>query len=743
VSTLATATDKPALLDRPTTLLFAIFFASGFCGLLYQVVWVRLAFAHFGIITPVLSVVVSVFMLGLGIGSVTGGLAVEAWSRRIRLSPLVLYAAAEFGIGVGAFIVPHLFVVGEAALLQLGDAGSSRYLLVSAVYIAVAVLPWCILMGATFPLMMGFVRQVSPAETTSFSFLYLANVAGAMAGAVVTAVVLVELIGFRSTCTAAAVVNFTISATCLFLAWRYRGVAVPPPHQGVRAVEEPPAADRERWAPLILFTTGFASLAMEVVWTRAFTYVLTTTVYAFAAILAVYLLATWLGSLDYRRDVARNAVHSTGSLLGMLCLFALLPAILDDPRLQQGAALTLASIVPICAGLGYLTPKLIDQTARGDPARAGRAYAWNIAGSILGPLAAAYLLLPSIGVKSALVCLAAPFALLYLWSVRRTIARAHLQQATLAGVLTLFFVAGIFSRSFEDGTYLSPPIEVRRDYAATVIAAGTGMSKQLLVNGIGITALTPITKVMAHLPLALNGHARSGLVICFGMGTSTRSMLSWGIDTTAVDLVPSVPKSFGFFFADAPAVLANPRLNIVIDDGRRYLLRSQRRYDVIVVDPPPPIEAAGSSLLYSREFYTLVKAHLQPNGIFAQWFPGADGRTLEAVTRSLRDSFPYLRIYGSIEGWGYHFLASQSPIPELSAAEFVARLPPAARQDLTEWGPKRSPLGMAQDILSRPIDPDRLLPPGKTAEITDDRPFNEYFFLRQELARWRRLGLGL
>src|SRR6516162_11278681 len=98
---------------------FVFFFVSGFSSLVYQVVWLRLAFASFGIITPVLSVVISVFMLGLGVGSVVAGRGVETWSGRFRVSPVRLYAIAEFGIGIGAFIVPWLFQIGENALLRL------------------------------------------------------------------------------------------------------------------------------------------------------------------------------------------------------------------------------------------------------------------------------------------------------------------------------------------------------------------------------------------------------------------------------------------------------------------------------------------------------------------------------------------------------------------------------------------------------------------------------------------------
>ena len=89
----------------------------------------------------------------------------------------------------------------------------------------------------------------------------------------------------------------------------------------------------------------------------------------------------------------------------------------------------------------------------------------------------------------------------------------------------------------------------------------------------------------------------------------------------------------------------NPKGRIVIDDGRRFLKRTREKYDVIVVDPPPPVEAAGSSLLYSREFYELAKEHLQPGGILQIWFPGGTQATVQAVVRSLDESFPYVRCF--------------------------------------------------------------------------------------------------
>ncbi|HXC64518.1 MAG TPA: hypothetical protein VNZ67_09170, partial [bacterium] len=251
------------------------------------------------------------------------------------------------------------------------------------------------------------------------------------------------------------------------------------------------------------------------------------------------------------------------------------------------------------------------------------------------------------------------------------------------------------------------------------------------VNGIAITFMTTITKVMAHLPSAMLPQApKSALVICFGMGTTFRALSSWGMNVTAVELVPSVRDQFGYFFDDAAAVMARPGNHVVIDDGRRFLQRTGDSYDVITLDPPPPMEAAASSLLYSEEFYGLVKKRLKPGGILQQWVPGGDPATVFAMTQSLRDSFPYVRMFLSIEGWGYHYLASESPLPTTSPETLVARMPPAARSDLMEWFPKGKPVKLMRAVLAREVDIPAHLQ-GWQIALTDDRPYNEYYLLRQ------------
>lgn len=712
--------------------------------MLYQTVWLRLAFATFGIITPVLSVVVSVFMLGLSLGSWAGGKWIGALTQKSKHSAAMFYGLAELVIAFGSIVVPWLFELSGRWLLGAGESDSVRYLLFSAGALTISIFPWCVCMGVTFPFMMAFVKERTATDTKSFSFLYLANVIGAMCGTLVTALILVELFGFRHTLWVAGISNFAIAVVSFWL-----GMS---PKEKVDQPEEPTPVELESTAPAemsseslllaLLFTTGFTSMAMEVVWTRAFAAVLSTQVYAFAALLFVYLLATWIGSLLYRRDVASDQVQSSSNLVAFIAVSAFLPLLMNDPRLIPSvpwafgnlrAIPALVSIFPFCALLGYLTPKIVDEYSVGAPDRAGKAYAVNVFGCILGPLVAGYLLLSWMGIQGALVVLAVPFIFFLARTFRVLDENIRFFSVGLTGVS--LFCSLFVIRSHENPVPPEIPQQVKRDHLATVVSAGTDLERLMFVNGYNITALTPITKFMAHLPMAFHpGKPESVLTICFGMGTTHRSMLSWGVKATTVELSPAVRESFGFFFTDAPAVISNPRGNIVIDDGRRFLNRTSDQFDIITIDPPPPAAAAGSSLLYSEEFYQTLKKRLKPNGIVQQWYGFGEPQTVNAVARSLSNSFPYVRVFPSIEGWGYHFIASMSPLPQITGAQVLARLPENARKDLVEWFQPDIPDKTVEAILNRMLTNEipisKLVDPNPEVRITDDRPFNEYYFLR-------------
>jgi spermidine synthase len=741
-------TSLPRALHRSA--FFVFFLLSGFCGLLYEIVWTRLAMARFGVTTAVISVVLSVFMAGLAVGSwLTGDKRLLAWLDNGRRF-LRAYAVIEIGIGTGAFLVPLLLDAGRAVLLRLAQTGSASYYLFSALFITIALVPFATLMGATFAMAMGALRRVTPRGESehAFSFLYLANVLGAAAGTALSALALIEIYGFHGTLWVGALANVAIGIGAWLLSRSPAfGVAADSGANGedretvgaaTRAVATW-AADRSLGALVVLFATGFASMAMEVIWTRMFTIYISTVVYAFAALLTVYLLATYAGAYAYRWRVA-NGVATDGDYVWVfLGLLSVLPLVYADGRylphrgdFEEAPYLVLA-IAPFCMALGYVTPLLIDRYGGRDVGRASRAYSVNVLGCILGPLAAGYLLLPLLGERAGLLTLAAGLLGIGAWAVwnlwRRRAAARFGVSAAFAANLILMWALGWHSQTYVEA--ITDGI-VKRDPTATVVVSGSGMSKQLLVNGVGITFLTTITKMMAHFPLShLTNPPRSALAICFGMGTTFRSLASWGIDTTAVDLVPSVPANFNYFHSDAAAVLSAGNARVVIDDGRRFLDRTDKKFDLITVDPPPPFQAAASSLLYSREFYQSVKRRLAPGGIFAQWTYRMEPTLLAPVARAILAEFKYVRVFGPVNGEGAHFLASQEPIPQRTAAELETRMPPKARADINEWESGSPPSAIFQRMLSREGNP-RAMTKSKVLvpTLTDDRPANEYFAVR-------------
>jgi spermidine synthase len=724
---------------------FGLFFVSGFCSILYEIVWLRLSMAQFGVTSALVSIVLSMFMAGLGLGSWGSGYVLRRYESRLRIPALRLYALAELLIGISAVLVPLQLLWGRHLLERVGVSSSAAYYLASAVCVGATLVPWCACMGATIPLAMSAIRNRFPQESQrSFSYLYLANILGAVLGALLP-LLLIEIYGFHGTLRIGAALNSLLALSAMVLSLRrpaaqrelssHEGPTVP--------IALKPAANR-RWLTL-LFATGLTSMGVEVVWIRQFTPYMGTAVYTFATILALYLASTFVGSRIYRRPGTK---HEDGRLVWIfLGLFALFPLITADPQFNISKLLRLLlGIAPFSAALGFVTPMLVDRCSGGDPDKAGSAYAVNVLGCILGPLLSGFLLLPLLSERWVLFILALPWLVLGLrpeWSLERETAvpRPGWSGKVGYGVAVLALILLIVSRDY-DAHFVHP--EVLRDNTATVIAADDRGSKQLFVNGVGMTELSTVTKMMAHLPLAfLDRPPQKALVVCFGMGTTYRSLISWGIPSTAVELVPSVPRMFWYFHPDGPQILRSPWSHVVIDDGRRYLERTTDQFDVITVDPPPPIQSAGSSLLYSKEFYWTAKQRLQPDGILQQWLPTGDAVVHAAVVRALIESFPYVRAFHtanahSVKDWGFHFLASNRPLPQRTASELAQKLPPAALKDLMEWSDQPSAEREFAAVLDNELSPDRMIAEAPHAPaLADDQPVNEYYVLRRRIMRQR------
>jgi spermidine synthase len=713
---------------------FAFFFVSGFCGILYELIWLRLAMAQFGVTTALVSIVLSAFMAGVGAGSWATGVLIRRYQGRISFPPLRLYAFTELLIGISALVVPLQLVWGRRLLEQLGEqiaVSSGTYYLVSGMWVALTLVPWCACMGATIPLAMFAIRGDSRYEARrSFSFLYLANVLGAVVGAVVP-LFFIEVYGFHATLKIGALLNAAIgiAAALLTLASPQRSAAIPS-----KQAEAPSAnLGTQKGVLVLLFITGVTTMGMEVIWIRLFTPYAGPLVYSFATILASYLLATFAGSQVYRFWSRRHDRESRLAWIS-LALLGLLPLLTSDARLSMSSFLRiLVGVAPFAGVIGFLTPMLVDRWSAGDPDRAGRAYAVNVLGCIVGPLVSGFFLLPLFGEHLSMLVFVLPWFAVA--APRGAVGKSGLvQRSSELGIVVAALAIFLLTKGYET-QFLQR--KVLRDSTATVIATGTGMQKELLVNGVGMTFLSPITKMMAHLTLAsLEQPPRNSLVICFGMGTTFRSAISWGAPATVVDLVPSIPKLFTYYHPDGANVLASPLAHVVVDDGRRYLERSPQSYDAIIIDPPPPVSTAGSSLLYSQDFYGLVEQHLRPGGILQQWLPWGDDAVQSSVARALQNSFPYVRVFHSVDHWGWHFLASARLIPLRTAEEMVARMPASAVADMMEWGPAKTPVQQINLMLSQEMTLDHIiqLSPA-TPALQDDRPINEYFRLRSPC--WR------
>lgn len=704
--------------------------------------------ARFGCAAPLVSAFLAAFMAGLGLGGWWAGRLTRRLGGWNAGRLLRLYAGAELAVALSARLVPAAASAARAMLdaaLGARTWGGAGDYAISGAAVWAALLPVCALMGASFPLALAAARRReggSPRE--SFSALYAANVGGAAVGTVLTALVLIEAFGLRGTLNAAAVLEAAVAAGALALSLRLR--TTPPRPRPAPRPAGVARADRVSLAGL--FVAGFCGMAMEVIWIRLYTPYAGTTIYAFASILAAYLTASFAGAALYRAAARRGAAAAVVEIAWIAAgPLSLLPLSTADPSTPIPGFLRSLGLVPFSAALGALTPALVDRLSGGEGETAGPAYAANLAGCVLGPLAAGFLILPRFGERAALALLGVPLFVsggLAARARRRPLAGRFGAFAVWTALAVLGALLPFATSTYEEWVAQSrPEALIRRDYQASVLAAGVGRGRFLLVDGQPMTILTPITKAMAHLPAALLGRPpKRALVICFGMGTTFRSLVSWGARTTAVELSPSVPGLFGFFHADAARVLAAPGAQVVVDDGRRWLARSRERFDLIAVDPPPPLESAGAGMLYTKEFYSRVRSHLAPDGLLSQWISEPlEPATQASFVRALRESFPYVRVFRSFitrQVWGWHVIAGLRPIQEADAAALARRLPPAAAADFVELGPKSTAREQFEVLLAGETALDALASAPAPA-LSDDRPINEYYFLRRTfpaLAPW-------
>jgi spermidine synthase len=737
-------------------LVLGLFIASGAAGLIYQVVWSRDLVLLFGNTSQAISTIVTAFLAGLGGGALLGG-RLAARSR----NPLRLYGAIELAVAVLAVGLPTLFpalgsIYGSAySAASPTELGLIRFGLAFA-----AVTPATFCMGMTLPALTSFLVRSLDQAGHRLGELYAANTLGAVAGTVVAGYALIELIGLGRTALVAVGLNLVAGGVALAVSGRVRVDPATPlvASNGAHASSQarPSSPGQRRVVYVATFIAGFAALAFEVLWTRLFAEGSGSSIYLFAAILAIYLFGIALGSVWFGRRSRpdRDTIGTLGICLGAIGLAAGLTVVLCSGPLSDGYySVRPLVLLPATIAMGYAFPlavRLVTTSAATAPNSVGKLYASNTLGSILGSFCAAFVLASTLGTNTSILLLSAVellvgCALLNFAEPRRRDWRALSGAFALVSVIAIIApAAGLpVARTATQNRLLGEGLLVahREDNIATVdVSGGSPTQRRIFVAGISMTYLTESTKLMAYIPKALRPQASSMLDICFGMGSTYRSSLILGMRTDAVELSPSVPAQMGAFFSDSSQYLHNPQGRVIIADGRNFVRLSQDRYDIIVVDPPPPIESAGSVVLYTSEFFAEARQRLNPGGIFLLWFPyAATTDEFKNHLRTFRAAFPHMDVLLSPVQNGAYLMGSDQPfnLDAASLAQYLGTGSAAADFATAPDDSKLDGAGWARLIMGQEWLKDSQVDAfvGAGPLITDDRPLSEYYLLRTLTAK--------
>jgi spermidine synthase len=762
----AVATSPPLPASRATPSLrgvvLALFVASGAAGLVYQVVWSRELVLVFGNTTQAVATIVTAFMAGLGFGSLAGGRLAD---RAVR--PLRLYGVVELAVAAMAALLPLAFHSLAELYRGIWPSLVERPAQLAGVRFALAlaaVAPATFLMGMTLPLLTRYLVRTLDETGARLGELYAANTAGAMAGTLLAGFVFIELLGLRLTSYLAVALNVLAGVGAVLLSRRWEGAGAD--RVAVRDREAPGAAGRpvvprsflprRRIVLAATFVSGFVALALEVLWTRMLAEGTGSNIYIFTTILAIFLFGIAVGSLLYRRFS-----RPRGERLGLLGLCMAGVGILAQVTVVIGSGVlghswaragTTLVLLPATVLMGYAFPlagRLATPSAEVAGGSVGLLYAANTLGSILGSFSAAFVLAGTLGTNGSVLLLgglnllagAALFAAEPLG--RRGSGRVPAVSVGLAGLAVLGMVASSLdlpvtrTRTENQLRRTGLPVTHAEDELATVdTVGGPERGRRLLVGGVGMTALTVDTKLMAYLPKALRPDARDFLVIAFGMGGTYRSGLQLGLRTDAVELSPTVPSRMPVFFPDADRFLNHPDGRVIVSDGRNYVRLSRATYDLIAVDPAPPIESAGSVVLYTREFLTEGKSRLRPGGVFMLWIPYAlPLDDFKEHVRTFAGVFGHVRLVLAPGRHGVFMFGSDAPLEFTEPNIRQVLGSPAALRDLNDVPdhPPTDPDGWVEVVRRGEWLADEELRAfvGPGPEITDDRPRSEYFLWRR------------
>ena len=729
-------------------LLLLLFFGSGVCALIYQVMWLRLLSLVFGVTVYAASTVLAGFMAGLGVGSLIAGRYASRLAR-----PLAVFGIAEALVGITAFGTPFLLDALTTLWIAVHPSLPTSLAALTVIRFGVAFLVLIVptsLMGATLPLVIKSAVARDRQVGGRIGVLYAVNTTGAIAGALIAGFYFISELGVARSFQIAAAINILIGVVAIAAAYQLTPQTVDPTTTSAGAAD-PRSSSTQRLVLWTFFASGLMSLALEIVWFRMLVVFLRPTAYAFTIMLACVLAGIALGSalaapllrrprpwiamlaviqgvigiaavlsfnLLTRTQTAIDAVAPWFERIGMNGYLA--PIVVSSLIAMLPTTLLLGLAFPI--GLTAWT----GDTAHADISRrTGTFYSLNVLGAILGSVLAGFVLLPAFGTRTSLIIVS---ALAIASSVMLALAerKSHPRRAIALAVVTplLFMLAAsaavdpfdvAFARFHRNETLLW-----REEGAQTTVAVhqrgGSQPMKVMFLDGNHQANDSPGTAFVHHrigaLPVMLHPNPRTALVVGLGGGATPGAVARLNVDVDVVELSPAVVAGSDFFKNINFNLLARPNVHLRVDDGRNFLMMSRKKYDVITADIILP-RHAGAGALYSREYYELVRAHLAEGGLAMQWNGGDSAAEYKLLMRTFLSVFPYTTLWGD----GSLMLGSMKPFT-LSQSAYEARRVTFEQFPWDVATLKRIFIAGPEEIRAFV---------GEGPVLTDDRPMIEYF----------------
>ena len=701
--------------------LLLLFIGSGCAALIYEVVWFQLLQLSIGSSAVSLGVLLGIYMGGMCLGS----LLLPRYLNP-RHHPLKVYAALEAGIGLFGVIV--LFAVPVVGRLYTEIAGTGQVSLVLRALVAgICLLPPTLLMGATLPAIARWV-ETTPKGVSWLGFFYGGNLAGAVAGSLIAGFYLLRVYDMPTATAVAVALNLIVAVLAV-------GVAARTPHVVIRSeapVPATPAAAPEgaRLVYVAIALSGLTALGSEVVWTRVLSLLFGATAYTFSLILAVFLVGLGIGS-SLGAALARGVKDVRTALgwaqLGLCASIAwaayatsesmpywpINPSISTSPTFTFQLDLMRAIWVMLPGAMlwGASFPLALAGVARPgqDSARlVGGVYAANTVGAIVGATVTSLGLVGTVGsqlTQQVLIGVSAMSGLLMLMPPAGE--KRPFLSSTPVVVVGIALVAGLLARSVP----ALPGILVAYGrYAATwvgqneIVYVGEGVTASVAVSRTPTGVLNyhnagkvqassepqdmKLQRMLGHITTLVPKTPTKVLVIGCGAGVTAGAVSIDPLvkDQTIAEIEPLVPRVVSTHFAQHNFdVVANPKVRIHLDDARHYLLTTDEKFDAITSDPLDPW-VKGAATLYTREFFQVVKDHLNPGGVvtlFVQLYESTDSAVKSEIATFL-EAFPNGAVFANtVNGQGYDLvLFGQLEAGKINVDAVQARLDDPANEPI-------------------------------------------------------------